>query len=130
MFVDFNLKKNQYLLYSHSLLIETRYSFLFSELGTCIYISCFTNENFWFSMWSHFKCLVRVEAIFFIAWLMHVWLLCCVSIIFQFYWLTQELWNMILTLLILYHSKCVFISWNAIILKQLVLRKRDPIIDS
>lgn len=40
MFVDFNLKKNQYLLYSYSLLIETRYSFLFSELGTCIYISC------------------------------------------------------------------------------------------
>lgn len=38
MFVDFNLKKNQYLLYSYSLLIETRYSFLFSELGTCIYI--------------------------------------------------------------------------------------------
>lgn len=37
---------------------------------------------------------------------------------------------MILTLLILYHSKCVFISWNAyVILKQLVLRKRDPIID-
>lgn len=37
---------------------------------------------------------------------------------------------MILTLLILYHSKCVFISWNVyVILKQLVLRKRDPIID-
>lgn len=37
---------------------------------------------------------------------------------------------MILTLLVLYHSKCVFISWNAyVILKQLVLRKRDPIID-
>lgn len=135
MFVDFNMKKNQYLLYSYSRLIETRYSFLFSKLST-IYILVVSEMRIIYQVYGHILNAFYgyiVEAIFFIAWLMHVWLLCssCQCNFFQFYWLTQELWNMILTLLILYHSKCVFISWNVyVILKQLVLRKRDPIIDS
>lgn len=135
MFVDFNMKKNQYLLYSYSRLIETRYSFLFSKLSK-VYILVVSEMRIIYQVYGHILNAFYgyiVEAIFFIAWLMHVWLLCssCQCNFFQFYWLTQELWNMILTLLILYHSKCVFISWNAyVILKQLVLRKRDPIIDS
>lgn len=135
MFVDFNMKKNQYLLYSYSRLIETRYSFLFSKLSK-VYILVVSEMRIIYQVYGHILNSFYgyiVEAIFFIAWLMHVWLLCssCQCNFFQFYWLTQELWNMILTLLILYHSKCVFISWNAyVILKQLVLRKRDPIIDS
>lgn len=135
MFVDFNMKKNQYLLYSYSQLIETRYSFLFSKLSK-VYILVVSEMRIIYQVYGHILNAFYgyiVEAIFFIAWLMHVWLLCssCQCNFFQFYWLTQELWNMILTLLILYHSKCVFISWNAyVILKQLVLRKRDPIIDS
>lgn len=135
MFVDFNMKKNQYLLYSYSRLIETRYSFLFSKLSK-VYILVVSEMRIIYQVYGHILNAFYgyiVEAIFFIAWLMHVWLLCssCQCNFFQFYWLTQELWNMILTLLILYHSKCVFISWNAyVILKQLVLRKRDPIIES
>lgn len=135
MFVDFNMKKNQYLLYSYSRLIETRYSSLFSKLSK-VYILVVSEMRIIYQVYGHILNAFYgyiVEAIFFIAWLMHVWLLCssCQCNFFQFYWLTQELWNMILTLLILYHSKCVFISWNAyVILKQLVLRKRDPIIDS
>lgn len=135
MFVDFNMKKNQYLLYSYSRLIETRYSFLFSKLSK-VYILVVSEMRIIYQVYGHILNAFYgyfVEVIFFIAWLMHVWLLCssCQCNFFQFYWLTQELWNMILTLLILYHSKCVFISWNAyVILKQLVLRKRDPIIDS
>lgn len=107
--------------------------FFFRNYRRYIYISCFRNENYLYGHILNAFYGYIVEAIFFIAWLMHVWLLCssCQCNFFQFYWLTQELWNMILTLLILYHSKCVFISWNAyVILKQLVLRKRDPIIDS
>lgn len=137
MFVDFNMKKNQYLLYSYSRSIETRYSFLFSKLSK-VYILVVSEMRIIYQVPVYGHILNAfygyiVEAIFFIAWLMHVWLLCssCQCNFFQFYWLTQELWNMILTLLILYHGKCVFISWNAyVILKQLVLRKRDPIIDS
>lgn len=86
------------------------------------------------SIWSYFKCLLWVHRwsdIFYCLIDACLTVVFCQCNFFQFYWLTQELWNMILTLLILYHSKCVFISWNAyVILKQLVLRKRDPIIDS
>lgn len=86
------------------------------------------------SIWSYFKCLLWVHCwsdIFYCLIDACLTVVFCQCNFFQFYWLTQELWNMILTLLILYHSKCVFISWNAyVILKQLVLRKRDPIIDS
>lgn len=132
MFVDFNMKKNQYLLYSYSQLIETRYSFLFSKLSKVYIYKLF--QKWELSIWSYFKCLLWVHCwsdIFYCLIDACLTVVFCQCNFFQFYWLTQELWNMILTLLILYHSKCVFISWNAyVILKQLVLRKRDPIIDS
>lgn len=108
--------------------------FFFLEIIEGIYISCFRNENYLPGIWSYFKCLLWVHCwsdIFYCLIDACLTVVFCQCNFFQFYWLTQELWNMILTLLILYHSKCVFISWNAyVILKQLVLRKRDPIIDS
>lgn len=67
MFVDFNMKKNQYLLYSYSRLIETRYSFLFFEIMEGIYISCFRNENYLYGHILNAFYGYIVEAIFFIA---------------------------------------------------------------
>lgn len=69
MFVDFNMKKNQYLLYSYSRLIETRYSFLFSKLLK-VYILVVSEMRIIYQVYGHILNAFYgyiVEAIFFIA---------------------------------------------------------------